>query len=106
MLISILGWSTDDIEMLKTAIWNGTKQLITRSKMEHNPRLLLTLEHQSPNYFIGELDKHIKLVSGLHDEKIRSISDFQLDMSPLKSILDACEITNRRSTFKKTRILN
>lgn len=80
--------STDDIEMLKTAIWNGTKQLITRSKMEHNPRLLLTLEHQSPNYFIGELDKHIKLVSGLHDEKIRSISDFQLDMSPLKSILD------------------
>ncbi|NLN35737.1 MAG: type I-B CRISPR-associated protein Cas7/Csh2, partial [Candidatus Cloacimonetes bacterium] len=80
--------TSSDIEMLKKGIWNGTKQLITRSKMEHNPRLLLMLEHKSPNFFIGELDKHIRLKSELPDEKIRSIGDFKLDMSPLKKILD------------------
>lgn len=80
--------TASDIEMLKKGIWNGTKQLITRSKMEHNPRLLLMLEHKSPNFFIGELDKHIRLKSELPDEKIRSIGDFKLDMSPLKKILD------------------
>jgi CRISPR-associated protein Csh2 len=80
--------TASDIGMLKKGIWNGTKQLITRSKMEHNPRLLLMLEHKSPNFFIGELDKHIRLKSELPDEKIRSIGDFKLDMSPLKKILD------------------
>ncbi|MDD2359931.1 MAG: type I-B CRISPR-associated protein Cas7/Csh2 [Syntrophaceticus schinkii] len=80
--------TSSDIEMLKKGIWNGTKQLITRSKMEHNPRMLLMLEHKSPNCFIGELDKHIRLMSELSDEKIRGIGDIKLDMSPLKKIMD------------------
>lgn len=80
--------TTDDIEMLKKALWEGTKQLITRSKMEHNPRILLMLEHKESNYFIGELDKHIGLKTELKDEQLRSIKDFKLDMSPLKTILD------------------
>ncbi|MDY0218927.1 MAG: type I-B CRISPR-associated protein Cas7/Csh2 [Candidatus Cloacimonas acidaminovorans] len=78
----------EDIEVLKDALWNGTKQLITRSKMEHNPRMLLMLEHKESNYFIGELDKHIKLVTDLRDEQIRNITDFKLDMSELKKIID------------------
>lgn len=78
----------EDIEVLKDALWNGTKQLITRSKMEHNPRMLLMLEHKASNYFIGELDKHIKLETELKDEQIRSISDFTIDMSELKKIID------------------
>lgn len=77
-----------DIEMLKKGLWNGTKQLITRSKMEHNPRLLLMLEHKHSNYFIGELDKHIRLSTDKKDEELRSIQDFKLDMSRLKKILD------------------
>jgi len=81
--------TTADIDMLKTALWNGTKQLITRSKMEHNPRLLLMLEHKNPNFFIGELDKHIKLVSGLGDEQIRGLNDFKLDLSPLRQVINA-----------------
>lgn len=79
--------TTTDVEMLKTGLWNGTKQLITRSKMEHNPRLLLMLEHKQPNFFIGELDKHIKLVTGIGDEQIRGLSDFKLDFSPLQEII-------------------
>lgn len=78
-----------DIELLKEALWNGTKQLITRSKMEHNPRLLLTITHDDSNFFIGELDKHIKLRADMADEQIRGIQDFKVDFSPLKQKLDA-----------------
>ena len=80
--------TSEDIEMLKKAIWNGTKQLITRSKMEHNPRLLLMLEHKGPNQFIGELDKHIRIVTEVPDEKLRSVRDFKLDMSSLKQLMN------------------
>ncbi len=80
--------TTNDIEELKDALWNGTKQLITRSKMEHTPRLLLMLEHQSSNLFIGELDKLIKLDKSVIDEQIRSIRDFRLDLSDLRKKID------------------
>ncbi|MCK9309706.1 MAG: type I-B CRISPR-associated protein Cas7/Csh2 [Candidatus Cloacimonetes bacterium] len=92
--------TNDDIEMLKTSLWNGTKQLITRSKMEHNPRLLLMLEHKHSNYFIGELDKHIRLSSEKSDEQLRGITDFKLDLSPLKSMLDGMG-DNKPKVFMK-----
>jgi len=90
----------DDVEMLKTALWNGTKQLITRSKMEHNPRLLITLEHTHGNLFIGELDKYIKMQAGLKDEQIRSIADFKLDLSPLREVINTMG-ANKPTEFMK-----
>lgn len=78
----------NDIEMLKKALWNGTKQLITRSKMEHNPRLLIMLEHKESNSFIGELDKYVKLVSLKDDKEIRGIEDFHLDISSLRGLIN------------------
>ena len=77
--------TNEDIEMLKKGLWNGTKQLITRSKMEHNPRLLLTVTHESPHFFIGELDKYIKLKTDMRDEELRNVTDFSLDMGALKA---------------------
>lgn len=93
--------TNSDIEMLKTALWNGTKQLITRSKMEHNPRMLLMLEHQNANFFIGELDKHVKLTSAIKDEQIRGISDFKLDLSPLRHILNSMGESKPTEFIKK-----
>ena len=81
--------SSEDIEMLKKALWNGTKQLITRSKMEHNPRLLIMLEHKHSNYFIGELDKYVKLETSLKGEQIRGTKDFKLDLSPLREVINS-----------------
>ncbi|MGI6198697.1 MAG: type I-B CRISPR-associated protein Cas7/Csh2 [Candidatus Cloacimonadaceae bacterium] len=81
----------DDIEVLKKGLWNGTKQLITRSKMEHNPRLLLTLTHDSPNFFIGELDKYIKLDTDMRDEELRNVTDLSLDMGALKARIESLE---------------
>jgi len=74
--------------------------LITRSKMEHNPRLLITLEHTDGNLFIGELDKYIKMQAGLKDEQIRSIADFKLDLSPLREVINTMG-ANKPTEFMK-----
>ena len=78
-----------DIDLLFDAIWEGTKDLITRSKMEQLPRLLIDVVYNDhENFHIGELDKAIKLVSDIPDEKIRGISDFVLEVSELKELLE------------------
>ncbi len=92
--------SLDDIEMLKKGIWNGTKQLITRSKMEHNPRMLLMMTHKDPNSFLGEIDKLISLESDMQDEQIRSMEDYTLDLSKLKKRLDDMG-ENKPEIFKR-----
>ncbi|HOV25394.1 MAG TPA: type I-B CRISPR-associated protein Cas7/Csh2 [Pseudobacteroides sp.] len=74
----------EDIELLNEAIWQGTKNLITRSKMGHMPRFLIRVIYkQGQNFFIGDLHKKVRISSDLTDEKIRGISDFKLDISEL-----------------------
>jgi len=81
--------TAEDLELLMESLWLGTKNLITRSKMGHMPRFLLRVEYQKENYFLGELHKKIKIVSQLEDEKLRSIEDYQLDISQLlKALID------------------
>ncbi len=72
-----------DIEMLKKAMWQGTKNLISRSKMEHNPRMLLNITYKEANFFIGELDKFVDLISEKRDEQLRDPNDFILDFTRL-----------------------
>lgn len=76
-----------DIEVLKKAMWYGTKNLISRSKMEHNPRLLLNITYKEANFFIGELDKYVDLISEKRDEQLRDPNDFLLDFSRLSEII-------------------
>ncbi len=72
-----------DVELLKKAMWYGTKNLISRSKMEHNPRLLLNIIYKEPNFFIGELDKYVDIVSEKRDEQLRDPNDFVVDFQRL-----------------------
>lgn len=76
-----------DLELLKTAMWQGTKNLISRSKMEHNPRMLLNIIYKEDNFFIGELDKYIDLVSEKRDEQLRDPNDFIIDFKRLSTKL-------------------
>lgn len=69
----------NDLILLLEAMWNGTKNLISRSKIGQNPRLLLRIEYKEDNYHIGDLIKRINLVSEKLDEEIRNVSDFRLD---------------------------
>ncbi|MEM4736654.1 MAG: type I-B CRISPR-associated protein Cas7/Csh2 [Nitrososphaeria archaeon] len=77
-----------DINLLLEAMWNGTKNLITRSKVGQSPRLLLHVVYKKDtNFHIGDLDRKIKISSTKDDEKIRDIKDFELDLTDLISAL-------------------
>ena len=77
----------NDVNLLLEAIWNGTKNLITRSKAGQMPRFLLRVIYKKKNFHIGELDKRIKLISDIEDEKIRDISQVKIDISELVDAL-------------------
>lgn len=78
-----------DIDLLVEGIWNGTKNLISRSKFGQMPRLLLQIVYKEKlDFHIGELDKLISLKTDLNDEAIRDISDVKVDLTPLVNKLN------------------
>lgn len=77
----------DDVKLLLDGMWNGTKSLISRSKVGQVPRLLLKVNYKEDNYHIGDLNNMIKLNSDLIDDEIRDISQFKLDISQLINVL-------------------
>lgn len=82
------GLTEEDVDKLIDGIWNGTKNLISRSKAGQMPRLLLKVEYTENNYHIGDLDKLIKLKSKHRDEKLRDIDEIEIDASNLIQILN------------------
>lgn len=84
------GLTVKDIDLLLDGIWNGTKNLISRSKVGQIPRLLLQVIYKEKNYHIGELDHRIKLLipEGKRDEEIRKVSDVKLDVTQLANELE------------------
>jgi len=77
----------EDLDQMMEAIWNGTKNLISRSKFGQMPRLLLDVEYKAPNFHIGDLDKLVAIRSELADESIRDVTDFTLNILPLVETL-------------------
>lgn len=77
-----------DAELLLDGIWNGTKNLISRSKFGQIPRFLLQIEYNEDNYFIGDLDKQVFLTHDLDsDKQIRSVNDYKLNVNSLLGLL-------------------
>lgn len=72
-----------DVEKMLDAMWNGTKNLISRSKFGQMPRILIKITYKEKGFFIGDLDKKVKLTAFENEFKIRGIEDFRLDLSPL-----------------------
>jgi len=79
--------TSQDYELLMEAIWNGTKNLISRSKFGQMPRLLLDIEYKDPNFHIGDLDKLVSLKTEVPDESIRDVTDFTVNVLPLLEAL-------------------
>jgi len=83
--------SEDDISLLLEGMWNGTKNLISRSKAGQMPRLLLKINYKEENFHLGDLDKLIKIkdIENIQEEKIRDIGEIKLDGSKLLEILNS-----------------
>lgn len=78
----------DDINKLLDGIWNGTKNLITRSKFGQTPRLLLQIEYSENNFFIGDLNNKISIKHDFeNDKEIRNINEINLVYSQLLNSL-------------------
>lgn len=83
----------DDVKLLLEGMWNGTKNLISRSKVGQMPRLLLKVNYKEKNYHIGDLDRliTIKNLENLNQEGIRDISEIVLDANQLVETLNKNE---------------
>jgi CRISPR-associated protein Csh2 len=79
--------TNEDINLLIEGMWEGTKNLISRSKCGQMPRFLMKIDYKD-NFFIGDLHKLISIKSEKQDDEIRSINDFKLDVSLLKATLN------------------
>ena len=74
----------DDVDLLLDRIWNGTKNLISRSKFGQSPRCLIQIEYNEDNFFIGDLNNKISISHDLEDDKkLRKISEITVDLSNL-----------------------
>lgn len=82
------GVTYDDIHYLADGLWNGTKSLITHSKIEHMPQLLLLVEYEEDNFHIGGLNHAIDIHSEKEDTELRSINDVELITDDLFTELD------------------
>ncbi len=87
----------EDIDEMLEALWNGTKNLITRTKIGQMPRLLIRVVYKENNFHIGDLDKKIKLIKAKtsnelkekDDKELRDISDLKIDLSDLYKEISA-----------------
>ena len=78
-----------DKALLVEGIWDGTKNLISRSKFGQAPLFLLTIDYNEP-FYIGNLRQRLKLNCGdLNEMQIRSTNDFKLDITELLAVLKA-----------------
>ncbi|MEN6460138.1 MAG: type I-B CRISPR-associated protein Cas7/Csh2 [Syntrophomonas sp.] len=80
-----------DLDIMREALWEGTNNLITRSKNEHKSRLLLEITYKE-NYKgkIGSLDERVKLtkhdgseLSSDQQKSLRSLREVQVQMKNL-----------------------
>lgn len=96
------GLTEADVDLLMNGIWNGTKNIITRSKIGQMPRLLLRVVYKEDNFHIGDLDKKIELIlnEDVEEKSLRSISEIKLDISELIKTINSNKDKIERVEFK------
>lgn len=79
----------EDVDLLMKGLWNGTRNLLTRSKKGHMPRLLVKIDYKE-GFFIGDLAERLVLIpkEGKKEESYEDIEDFTVDTSRLVAALE------------------
>jgi CRISPR-associated protein Csh2 len=93
------GATEEDLDALVEGLWKGTANLITRSKMEHRPRLLLEIRYKNGfDGAIGSLDEKVRLVrrdgnalSAEEQRMLRTLGGVALDMAGIAERLAALQ---------------
>ena len=71
-----------DKALLLEGIWEGTKNLISRSKFGQTPVFLMVINYKTP-FYIGNLRQRVTLVSEKSPIQIRSTADYSLNFEDL-----------------------
>ena len=80
--------SDEDVNEFLEGLWEGTKNLISRSKFGQMPKLLLKVNYNDNGFYIGDINRSIKLLSDKKDEELRSVEDFKIDFTELSNLLN------------------
>ena len=83
----ITGLTEEDVSLMLKAMWNGTRNLITRTKAGQVPRVLIQAVYKTKDFYIGSLDNKISFIHDINDETIRKINDGKLQLEELKDVL-------------------
>ncbi|MBI4454797.1 MAG: type I-B CRISPR-associated protein Cas7/Csh2 [Acidobacteria bacterium] len=91
------GLSAEDVERLYEAMWYGTKNLITRSKIGQRPLLLVLVEYktENANSYIGRLDRFLSLSKDNkngtvpRDEELREVQQGNLNLESLSKAINS-----------------
>ncbi len=83
------GLTEKDVSALMDGLWNGTKNLLSRSKKGHMPRLLVKIDYNEPNFFIGDLLERLTLqpATGKKEESYEDIADFIINTKGLNQTI-------------------
>lgn len=57
------GLTEKDISLLQDGLWDGTKNLNTRSKFNHSPRLMVFVKYKKENFQIGGLKRLLEITN-------------------------------------------
>lgn len=96
----------DDIDLLIEAMWEGTKNLISRSKVGQNPQLLIKVDYKQNESHIGGLEQAINIKSDKDDLELRSTNDFSLYIQKLIDIFETNQNKIETIFYKKNAFLN
>jgi CRISPR-associated protein Csh2 len=85
-----------DLDILRDSLWNGTKNLITRSKTEHHPLLLIEIKYaEDVRTHISSIEEYITLTdqngNALNENdqfKLRNLRDYCVNISELTEKLE------------------
>ena len=96
------GMSADDRDLVLEGIWEGTKNLISRSKFGQSPMLLLHITYKD-GYYLGNLRQRVQLLTEKRETEIRGTEDYRLDLTRL---FDALRETSERVESIELRVDN
>ena len=91
------GVEESDVTKLENALIKAIPLQATRSKIGQYPRLVVRVEYNNDEIFLGDLRRYIQLnpKEGLKEEGLRDIADTSLDISNLdKKLLDNINVIN------------
>jgi len=75
------GLEEEDLQLLWDGLWDGTKNLNTRSKFNHLPRLLVSVVSKDGEFQIGGLYRKMDIITENKDERINSEDDVIIDLT-------------------------